>query len=123
MKNKGSNVVSVRIHCKPHNFALVEESKCIPKGVSKFWPFVFGTTPFLEREEEEKKDCYFHCYTLKTSAREGFGHIESVKILVILNSTGGLYVYIFRFCFHSLEVYSVHSPKMIGNSPKVSNFN
>ena len=34
-----------------------------------------------------------------------------------------LHVDIFRFCFHSFEVYSIDSSKMIGNSPEVSNFN
>ena len=35
-----------------------------------------------------------------------------------------LHVDIFRFCFHSFEVYSsIDSSKMISNSPKVSNFN
>ena len=34
-----------------------------------------------------------------------------------------LHVDIFMFCFHSFEVYSIDSSQMIGNSPKVSNFN
>ena len=34
-----------------------------------------------------------------------------------------LHVDIFRFCFHSFEVYSIDSSKMIGNFPEVSNFN
>ena len=34
-----------------------------------------------------------------------------------------LHVYIFRFwCFHSFEVHSIDSSKMMGNSPEVSNF-
>jgi hypothetical protein len=34
-----------------------------------------------------------------------------------------LHVDIFRFCFHSFEIYSIDSSKMIDNSPKVPNFN
>ena len=34
-----------------------------------------------------------------------------------------LLVEIFQFCFHSFEVYSIDTSKMIGNSPEVSNFN
>ena len=34
-----------------------------------------------------------------------------------------LHVVIFWFWFHSFEVYSIDSSKMIGNPPKVSNFN
>ena len=34
-----------------------------------------------------------------------------------------LQVDIFRFCFHSFDVYSIDSSKMIGNPPEVSNFN
>ena len=35
-----------------------------------------------------------------------------------------LHVDIFRFCFHSFEVYFfIDSSKMIGNFPEVSNFN
>ena len=35
-----------------------------------------------------------------------------------------LHVDIFRFCFHSFEVYSIiDSSKMIANSPEVSHFN
>ena len=60
------------------------------------------------------------------SAREVFGHIESVKILVvILNPTGWLHAAILRFWhFHSFEVYSIDSSKMMGKFPEVSmNFN
>ena len=58
-----------------------------------------------------------------TGAWKVFGHIESVKIHVILNPTGYM-LDIFRICFHSFEVYSsIDSSKMIGNSPEVSNFN
>ena len=52
--------------------------------------------------------------------RKFWGIIESVKILVILNPTGWLHVDIFRFCFHSFEVYAVDSSKMIGNPPPKS---
>ena len=52
-----------------------------------------------------------------------FGHIESVKILVILNPTGWLHVGIFPFFFHSFEVYSIDSSKRIGNFHSVLNFN
>ena len=64
-------------------------------------------------------DCVPH------SGREVLGHIESVKILVILNPTGWLHVDIFRFwCFHSFEVYSsIDSSKMIGKFPDALNFN
>ena len=34
-----------------------------------------------------------------------------------------LHVDIFRFFFHSFEVYSIDSPKLIYNSPEVLNFN
>ena len=34
-----------------------------------------------------------------------------------------LHVDIIRFFFHSFEVYSRYSSKMIGNSPEISNFN
>ena len=33
-----------------------------------------------------------------------------------------LYVGIFQFCFHSFEVDTIESSKMIGNSLEVSNF-
>ena len=57
-----------------------------------------------------------------SSAREVFGHIELVKILVILNPTGYMLT---TSCFfvYSFEVYSIDSSKMIGNSLEVSNFN
>ena len=49
---------------------------------------------------------------------------ELVKILVILNLSGCMLTDIFRFWFHSFEVYSsIYSTQMIGNSPDVSNFN
>ena len=49
------------------------------------------------------------------------GHLESVKILVILTPTGWLHVDNFQFCcIHSFEVYSsIISSKVIGNSPEV----
>ena len=34
-----------------------------------------------------------------------------------------LHVNIFWFCFHSFEIYSIDSSKMINNFPEVSNFN
>ena len=34
-----------------------------------------------------------------------------------------LHVDVVRFCFYSMEVYSIDSSKMVGNSPEVSNFN
>ena len=34
-----------------------------------------------------------------------------------------LHVDIFRFCFHSDELYSTDSSQMIGNSPELSEFN
>ena len=51
------------------------------------------------------------------------GHIESVKIRVILNPTGYM-LDIFRFCyFHLFEVYSsIDSSKMIGIFPEVLSF-
>ena len=33
------------------------------------------------------------------------------------------HVHIFQFFFHSVEIYSIDSSKMIGNPPEVSNFN
>jgi hypothetical protein len=34
-----------------------------------------------------------------------------------------LHVDIFRFCFHSFELYAIDSSILIGNSPEISNFN
>ena len=34
-----------------------------------------------------------------------------------------LHVDIFKFCFHSLEAYSIDSSKLVGTSPEVLNFN
>ena len=34
-----------------------------------------------------------------------------------------LHVDILPFCFHSFDVYSIDSSKMVGNSPEVSHFN
>ena len=57
---------------------------------------------------------------LYSSAREVFGHIESVKFLVILNPTGYLLTSS-GFAFHSFEVHSIDSSRMTSNSPEVSN--
>ena len=43
------------------------------------------------------------------SAREVFGHMESVMILVILNPTGYMLTSSGFGCFDSFEVYSIHS--------------
>ena len=40
-----------------------------------------------------------------------------------VSESNRLHVDIFRFFFHSVEVYSIDSSKMIGNSPEVFNFN
>ena len=55
--------------------------------------------------------------------KDVFGHIQSVKIRVILNPTGWLHVNIFRLCFYLLEVYSIDSSTMIGNPTEISNSN
>ena len=56
------------------------------------------------------------------SAREVFGHIESVKILVILNLTGYMLTSsIFSLFFRG--IFFIDSPKTITNSPEVSDSN
>jgi hypothetical protein len=51
------------------------------------------------------------------------------KLLGIVNQdpsdskSNRLDVDIFQFCFHSFEVYSIDSSKMMGNFVEVSNFN
>jgi hypothetical protein len=55
-------------------------------------------------------------------AQDVFGHMQSVKILVILNPAGYM-LDIFRFCVQLFEVYaSTNFSKMISKSPEVSNF-
>ena len=62
----------------------------------------------------------WHMYLI-TSAREVFGIVGQDPSD---SKSNRLHVDIFRFCFHSFEVYSsIDSSKTIGNSPEVSNFN
>ena len=65
------------------------------------------------------------CFMMLFGAWEVFGHILSVKILASDSKSNPLHVdIIFRFWFHSIEVYSpIDSSKMIGNLVEVSNFN
>ena len=57
-------------------------------------------------------------------SREVFGHIYIVGQDPSACKSSRLHVDIFRFCFHSFEVYCcIDSSKMTGNSPKVSDFN
>ena len=60
----------------------------------------------------------------RTSAREVFGHIESVKIHVILNPAGSMLTSSSGFAIiHARYIPSIDSSNMIGNSPEFSNFN
>ena len=54
------------------------------------------------------------------NAQEVFGHIELVKILVILNPTSYMLT---SSGFDAFEVYSIDSSKTIGKFPEVLNFN
>ena len=56
------------------------------------------------------------------AAEVNLERVEPAKILLTLSPASYMFD-ICRFCFHSFEVYSIDSSKMVGNSPEVLNFN
>ena len=66
---------------------------------------------------------------LKTSILEYWEGAVPGKFLGIVSQdisdskSNRLHVDIFRFCFHSIGIYSADSSRMLGNSLEVSNFN